>query len=306
LKIFNQSKDSNLQLPFVCCAGGLLVSALIFAGCSGNNNNNSTQSVDSSANLTQSAIAEINTAAQATEPAPNVALMSSDVHTMAVCVAASVRSACNSSADTLTWSGCAVDGGVSTLSGTWTETYSVPACTQPLQTSETVTLTSSGSTLTLSGGATIATNTNAGTTWDGTSIPATGTSVSTGASLPLTRTIQINGTHRTALGADGSGIFDHHVTGSVTATGTRAAGNRIVSGSMTVFHNTVKYKAVLTLTNVAWGSATCCYPTSGSVTGALTGAVTGATTMTFTSACGSVAYVDEAGNTSTVTLNQCH
>jgi hypothetical protein len=92
----------------------------------------------------------------------------------------------------------------------------------------------------------------------------------------------------------------------LTTTGTRAGGDRVISsGTVTLYHNLAKYTATNSFNSVTWGSSTCCYPTSGSVTTTFTGTKSGTGTMTFTSTCGAATYVDSTGS-SNVTLTQCH
>jgi hypothetical protein len=121
-----------------------------------------------------------------------------------------------------------------------------------------------------------------------------------------TRTVVINGIRRTMTGPLGRSWFDHSITSTgLTVTGTRAAGTRTVSGTMTMFHNLASYKATHAFNNVTWGSSSCCYPTSGSVSTSLTGTRTGNVSLDFSSTCGQATFTDTDSSTSTVTLNQC-
>jgi hypothetical protein len=166
-----------------------------------------------------------------------------------------------------------------------------------------VTRTSSSEVLTFASGAKITTNTAAHTAYDGTSIPSTGVVISnTGG----TRTVVIHGIHRTMTGPLGRSWFDHSITSSgLTITGTRAGGNRVVSGSSTLYHNLASYKAVHTFNSVTWGNSSCCYPTSGSISSVLTGSKTGTLGLAFSSTCGQATFTDTDASTSTVILTQC-
>ncbi len=271
---------------------------------------------DSTSNMSQTAMAEANSQSSASESTSGVGFMSDenpgdDIHTLSTCTFSSVRSACSASADTIAWNGCTIDNSAATMTGGWTETFSgtsAGSCTVPVVSGETVVRTTTGSVLTGGGiiGGSITTDTSGGTAYDGTVLPSTGTSVVNSSG---TRTITINGTHKVAKTAGGVTLFEHYVRTPtpLTVTGTRAGGNRtITGGTITVYHNLAKYQAALTFSAVTWGSSTCCYPTSGSITGTLSGKLTGSTTLTFTSTCGAATYVDTTGANASVTLTQCN
>ena len=291
------------------------VAVLISMGCSKAADSTATLS-DSTSNLSQTAIAEANSQASASESSSTVGFMSEenaagDIHTFSTCTFSSAIGSCSSSADALTWGGCTIDGGAATMTGGWNETFSgtgAGTCTVPIVNGETVTRTTTSSVLSGGGayGGSIITDTNGGTTYDGTVLPSTGTTV---VSSGATRTITINGTHKLGKTAGGVTVFEHYLRTPtpLTVTGTRAGGNRaITGGTITVYHNLAKYQASLTFSGVTWGSSSCCYPTSGTLTGTLSGSLTGTTTMTFSSTCGTAAYVDNSGANGTVTLSQCN
>ena len=236
---------------------------------------------------------------------------SDSVHSLATsCSYTNVRSSCSANTDTISWNGCTVAGGDLTLTGGWSESFT-NACITPVAANNSITRTSTGSTITLNtsilAGATLTTDTNAGTAWDGTSIPATGITMSRGGTT--TRTLTINGLHRIMKGPRGRTWFEHYIrTGTaLNITGSRAGTDRqINSGTVEVFHQLLKYKASNSFSNVRWGSATCCYPTSGTITTTFSGSIIGTpATTTFTASCGVATYVDTTGASSTVTLNQC-
>lgn len=229
-------------------------------------------------------------------------MSTSPVHQRSSCALSGVRSSCSNGVRTITWNSCTVAAGTQTMTGGWTETYSSNTCATT--SSNTMTRTTTGSTSTHSSGATVTTDTNGGTTYDNTTIPNTGTTVTFGAS---TNTIVINGTHRVKTSAAGSKVFEHYITSSgLTHSGTLAAGTRSISGTVTVYHQLAKYKAVNTLSSVSWGSASCCYPTSGTVSTTLSGSLSGTTTTQFTATCGQATFTDTSGAQSTITLTQCN
>jgi len=235
-----------------------------------------------------------------------------DMHSRSIsaCLFSTARSTCTSNVDTITWGGCTI--GTASLTGTWTETWSAGFCANgakpgALTSGNSVTrVTTSDQVLTLASGATVTTNTTAHTAWDGTSIPGTGvTTTMSGA----TRTIMINGLKRTMVGPKGRTWYNHSIltpNPGLSVTGTRAGANRVVNGTLTLFHNIARYKADHTFNAVTWGSSSCCYPTSGSITTNLTGSKTGSVTLGFTSTCGQATFTDTTAASSTVTLTQCN
>lgn len=302
----------------------LLATSLFTFGCKKSTTDSDTESTsDSTSNTSQTAMSQAGSSSSATESG-SVGFLAEDAlssyesanyvdpdqsirPTATACTYSSVRGSCASSADTITWGGCTVDGGSVTMTGSWTETFSgtgASTCTTPLSSGGSVTRTSSSSVMTFASGATLTTDTNGGTAWDGTSIPATGETVSNSSG---TRTIVINGIHRYLKGPRGTTWFDHYITSTgLTVTGTRAAGTRSMSGNLKVYHNLLRYTAASTFNTVIWGSSSCCYPTSGNISSTLTGSLTGTTTLTFSSTCGSATYIDNSGSSSSVTLTHCN
>lgn len=299
----------------VFCLGTIAISI----GCSKSSDTDSSTTTigDSTSNMSQTAMAEVNSQASASESASAVGFISEEnqfdnsVHTLSACNFSTARTSCSSSADTIAWNGCTVDSAAATMTGGWTETFSgtsAGSCTVPVVSGETVVRTTTSSVLSGGGayGGSITTDTSGGTTYDGTVLPSTGTSVVNSSG---TRTITIHGTHKVGKTTGGVTIFEHYLNTPtpLTVTGTRAGGNRtIASGTVKVFHNLAKYQASLSFSGVTWGSSSCCYPTSGSITGTLSGTQTGTTTMTFSTTCGAASYVDESGSSGTVTLSQCN
>jgi hypothetical protein len=280
---------------------------------------------DSSANTVESAVTEAGSQATASESGGTIAFTDAftgaftdtpdegalaelvdpaSAHLNTACTLAGSRGTCSGNQDTITFNACGI--GTAVITGSITETFTgsgASSCTIPLATGNSVTRTSSGTTVLFASGATLVTDTSGGTAWDGTVIPSSGTTISKAGG---TRTIVINGTHRKLSGPKGRTWFDHFLTSSgLTTIGTRAGGDRIISGTVTLYHNLAKYTATNNFNSVMWGSSTCCYPTNGSVTTTFTGAKSGSGTMTFTSTCGAATYVDATGS-SNVTLTQCH
>lgn len=228
------------------------------------------------------------------------------VHPLTACTFTAARSTCSGNVSTITWGGCSI--GTATMTGGWTETWSAGFCANgaspgALTNGTSVTRTSASDVLTFASGAKITTSTTAHSAYDGTSIPGTGVTVSNAGG---TRTIVINGIHKIMTGPLGRSWFDHSITSTgLTVTGTRAGGNRVVSGTSTLFHNLAQYKAAHTFNNVTWGSSSCCYPTSGSISSTLSGSRTGSISLAFSTTCGQATFTDADSSASTVTLTQC-
>lgn len=80
------------------------------------------------------------------------------------------------------------------------------------------------------------------------------------------RILEIQGIHRVGT-QNGSIVFDHSLysTTDLVVTGTRAAGTRtVVSGTIQIDENRLRYTRTAQFSNLTW-SANCCYPTGGSV-----------------------------------------
>jgi hypothetical protein len=155
----------------------------------------------------------------------------------------------------------------------------------------------------------------AGTGWDFSVTPApsdAGVTATCGAGgCPSSRTLVINGSHLTGtVTIDGKAttIWDHTVStgqGGIMVTGTSK--NRVVSGSVTVQHNLLKYTATATFDSVGYGAVGCCFPTSGDVTTTFSdGPDTGKTEkLSFTPFCGEALLTTTSGKTGTLTLQHC-
>lgn len=285
----------------------------------------SSDGAEALSNISESAMAEAGQQSTSTEGAssPSFTLgegLSTDFQSMdyldpqdalkqlAACTFSSARSTCSSNVSTISWGGCTI--GTATLAGGWSEAWSSGFCSdgnQPtaLTNGTSVTRTSStGQVLTFASGATLTTDTIAHTTYDSTSIPGTGITISNSSG---TRTVVINGLHKVLVGPRGLKWFDHTLTSTgLTVNGTRLTGDRVVSGTSVHYHNLAEYKATHTFNTVTWGSSTCCYPTSGSVSSTLTGSRSGTVSLSFTANCGEANFTDTDATVSSVTLSQCN
>ncbi len=154
-----------------------------------------------------------------------------------------------------------------------------------------------------------------GTGWDSTVSPAptsSGVQVACGTSgCDASKTVVVGGSHLTGtvtIGGRETKIWDHTVStggNGVTVTGTGT--NRVVTGSVTVQHNILRYTANATFNSVAFGEAGCCFPTGGNVTTTVTDGASGprTETLSFTAACGEATLTTPSGATEPVTLAHC-
>ncbi len=286
---------------------------------------NSSDGAEALSNISESAMAEAGQQSTSTEGASSPSFTSGEglsidfqsmdyldpqgaLKPLTACTFSGARSTCSSNVSTISWGGCSI--GTATLTGGWSEAWSSGFCTdgsQPtaLTNGTSVTRTSStGQVLTFASGATLTTDTVAHSTYDSTSIPGTGITISNSSG---TRTVVINGLHKVLVGPRGLKWFDHTLTSTgLTVTGTRLAGNRVVSGTSVHYHNLAEYKATHTFNAVTWGSSTCCYPTSGSVSSTLTGSRSGTVSLSFTATCGEANFTDTDATVLSVTLSQCN
>lgn len=230
---------------------------------------------------------------------------------------------CSGATGTIDWNSCTVSISstlYTTLTGGWTETWSTPSdCTSSrLTQSATVTRSSTGATVTFPRGRKIVTDTSGGTTYEGTSIPSgsiiterTGTSTRTISMTPTNAAI-----HQVGTGRLGTKLFDYFVRPSITVTGAKNAssigmtGSRSMTGTVTIIHNLAKYTATNTFNTVTWGSTSCCYPTSGSITATYSGTNKPAdsSTLTFDSTCQTATFEVVSGSSTTsskVDLENC-
>jgi len=151
----------------------------------------------------------------------------------------------------------------------------------------------------------------AGTGWDTTVSPAPsddGVILACGASgCAASRTLAISGSHLIGE-ADSLLRWDHTVStgvGGVTVTG--AGVGRVVTGAVIVQHNLAHRTSTTVFNEVAYGDATCCYPTGGSVSTTFTaGSNRGKTeTLSFTATCGEASLTKPDGSLESLTLEEC-
>jgi len=154
-----------------------------------------------------------------------------------------------------------------------------------------------------------------GTGWDSSVSPAPangGVVWGCGATACTTKSLVINGSHLTGnltpAGGSLEKVWDHTVSTDATGlTVTGDAGNRSVSGSVTVQHNILQYTAKATFNQVTFGDVGCCFPTGGNITSVFSnGTNQGKTeTLSFSATCGEATLTTAAGKTVALTLQHC-
>jgi hypothetical protein len=275
---------------------------------------------DSPSYATEGAIALINSVTNESERGPLLTvageltpLNEPSVRPMAqACGSFNPRSTCNSANQiTVDWDDCFFPFGDGRMHGGWLNTYNnTAACSQaqtgPLQSGQSVTRTSGGLEIEGYYGGTLTFDTNAHSTYDTTTIPSTGITVTNNGS---SRTIYIGGAHRVLRDKDGATLFDLSLItpSSLMVTGTKAMGNRTLldTGSVRIYNNTDEYRATVTFDNLKWANNTCCYPTQGTVSTAFSGSKSGVSKLEFNGVCASAEYTDTDGSQSTIKLVQC-
>ncbi|MBL7546209.1 MAG: hypothetical protein JNL11_20480 [Bdellovibrionaceae bacterium] len=229
---------------------------------------------------------------------------------------------CTSNTGTINWDGCSLVTPrlTTTMTGGWKETWTnVGDCTNGyLSTSDSVTRTTTGSTLNFSGGATITTDTNGGKSYDGTVFAAGGiiTTRSNTNNRAVAMTPANSAIHKVFKGRRGSILYEYFMIPSLTITGAKVNGtnsglgsssaNRAISGTMTVHHMLANYTATNTFSAVTWSDANCCYPTSGTISTTFSGAgaPSGSISLTFSTVCGTAAFTTPEGSSS-LELTNC-
>lgn len=221
----------------------------------------------------------------------------------------SQSSSCSSGDLTLTYDDCSFAHSSATWSGTQTIAFS-PSCPTTMTVAQ---LMSSGITLTRTFG-TGTTETNASgevTTIDTTTAASSGYNSSVTVSgegeqavwSASGRTLQILGLHLTGSGNE---KYDHTINSTALTVSGYGTNRALSNGTVTVQHNLAKYTAVVTISNLAWGLANCCHPTSGSFSTSYSGSVSGTETLTFSdTSCGAASLQSTSGATSAITLGHC-
>lgn len=239
------------------------------------------------------------------------------------CRYSSVRT-CSSTSGTIAWNGCTISGPriAVTMTGGWSETWTNGGdCSRGYPSAtDSVSRSSTGSTMSFPGGGNITTDTKGGTAYDGT-VFASGAVITnrvntTNRSIAMTPTN--SALHKVYTGRKGATIFDYYVQPAITVTGAKTNGmasglgtsssNRAMSGTVTLYHNLAKYTAVNTFNTVTWSTSTCCFPVSGTISTTFTGATapTGPYILTFSSNCGSAILTTPTDTTGTeVQLTSC-
>jgi len=155
----------------------------------------------------------------------------------------------------------------------------------------------------------------AGTGWDSSVSPAP-----SDAGVELTcdadgcssgQMLVVSGSHLTGtvtIDNKGYRIWDHTVStgaGGITVTG--AGSGRVVTGSVTVQHNLLKYTSTTTFEDVGYGEPGCCFPTTGSVSTTFSnGSNAGKTErLTFSALCGETILTNPDGSVEPLTLEHC-
>lgn len=299
----------------------LLCTALAAAGCAKSDDPKAVTAAPTAAlaaALFESAVNEAGAQAGAVDGSSVSPL---DYGSFAACAYATARSACAANVATVNWNGCAL--GTATVTGVVTETYSgfgatVCALNGHESTVKRVIDSASPRTVTLASGATLTTDQEPGTAFDGTSFPdlsqaTTVQRLESGTSNGLTcatgagacHNIVIRGLHTVLTAAGGAKTAESILTANISFQGSKSAGTRTMSGAMNVWRQSVGAKAVHALNGVKWGSASCCYPTEGTVVATITGSAAGSATMTFTATCGRAQVSVNGGTAETHDFSAC-
>jgi hypothetical protein len=216
------------------------------------------------------------------------------------CGGYAVQDSCSSGVKEAIYSNCSHWGG--SLSGTERLTYSDSGCAMGTGSGQSITreamLTRQG----LSGGSIVTDSANTSTAYDGTEIGAGSTITYNGTAYEL----EIAGAHKVQSLTSGATEFDVSVMTSSPMTLTGAlSGSRVVDGgSVTVYHNSAKYTAVLVPHSLTYALASCCHPVGGSIDITYSGSLTGSGTVTFPGACGT-ANLSINGHPELITIQGC-
>lgn len=324
-----------------------VISGSLIIACSKKSSDDTTDDADSAASIAEQAFSEASAHASSTEGgsvstssiSEQMELMSNELQQInesqqkeeqiaAVsnsCSYATKRT-CTGATGTIDWDSCTISVNgvtVGTMTGGWTETWpSNSDCTNSfLSTASTyVDRSSTGSTYTFPIGRKIVTDTSGGTAYDGTTVFVSGkvrTSRGTGTDRTITMSPNNSAIHKVATSRRGASLFDYYVQPNLAVSGAlknktanSITGSRTMTGTVTIYHNLVKYTATNTFNSVVWGDSTCCYPTSGTITATYSGTNKPAdsSTMTFSTSCGSATFASTSGSSTTstsITLENC-
>jgi hypothetical protein len=233
--------------------------------------------------------------------------------TPTTCSLSIARASCSGNVSDVLWSSCLLTSGSTTvvLSGGWTDTYDSNATCTAIQggnvlpaNANVIRTATAGFKVALTNGVGLTTDTNAHTTYFGEALPTTG--VSTASDGSGNRTVYINNLHLSLKTGGGTLLYEQDIVAQgLSMTGDLNTSNRVVNGTLTTYHETAKYTSVSTFAGVTWGSSTCCFPTSGTITTVLSGAYTGTQSMVFGTPCGVETFVDTSGGVSKTVLQYC-
>jgi hypothetical protein len=217
---------------------------------------------------------------------------------------------CANGAATWTFNGCtSTRESSTTLEGALVGNYDNDLfCTAPLNAGTTLTLTSDDFRRVLGDGSyeevmTSSVNSFQGQAWGG------GIEIQNATSGGSTvYEITILGVTRRLINSSHSESYEHIVHQDdlpLTSSGTRASGDRGVSGVFDADHNSSDFSIRMTLSNLRWSSATCCHPTDGSVSIEYGGNKSGTATLSFDGSCGHASLDNSDGTNESVTLESC-
>lgn len=205
---------------------------------------------------------------------------------------------CNNGLKAVTYHGCSVNGTARTLSGSVQLSYSHMSCS----------LTNNGDSVTRTYDLDIA-GPRGGVISHQSAVASDYRGANYGGGGRLTKTnagwdLEILGRH-TQLSFRDHEIFNISVRtlAPLQVSGALSRSGRMISsGQLEVNHNLSGFTSVLTPANLQW-TASCCHPTSGSLSIVYSGAKSGSATVTF-QGCGA-ATVDEGGQSKQIELSYC-
>lgn len=295
--------------------GVLLFPVVAFVACMKGDGKRPTATavLDSPAYVFESAIGLVNLTASESEGV-NVANFATTNPPATAC-AFSAHVACVGAGSVITYNNCSI--ATATMKGQWNQTFdSSNSCTTAygggngaaLPANGTLTIKSAGIIATYPSGNQLTTSTVDSVNFRAQTIQGSQGMIIQMDPTSAQRTINFTGVRRTLTSSTGTFYYDHTVLSDIplTVTGQLSDGSRnLNSGRIITYHNRAKYIATISFNNLIWGSASCCYPTSGSMAASLTGSSSGDLTMTFTSACGTAIYQDQSGTAQQYTLSHC-
>lgn len=209
---------------------------------------------------------------------------------------------CQSGVKTVDYSGCSTLGGRVNMSGSVTLTYSNTSCL--LSTAGDYVVRTYDFSVSGPRGGSIATTSDVKEDY------RLGSANTYGGGAKLTKTsagynLEILGKH-SSLAKNGVDLYNVSVRTlqPLQVTGGFERSLRHVSnGQLEINHNIAKFTTVMSASNLQW-SASCCHPTSGTLSVTRSGSIQGTATVTFTDECG-VASLEENGQVRKIELSYC-